>query len=263
VDKMAAMQMMNYGGEVDISSGVYGAETEVPVSVWQLRGGIEYKPNVGQQTLIFNVAKSAEGASQFPLAALAPVLLTGAAKWPAGTASPLDAAINGLGAGEAVEITRHVDFYFGNDFNAVVNALVCKSTIGRSKRGDALEVSTDICVPSKSARQSAALSAEEIAMFASVTKVHDFTETLVHTVEGKKHRLNGDAFVFFETENGRRMKAKLTTTWAFSQPKGAKSPGDGFAVYQIQREIAYEERSFGENYVSSKGEAELVHSSFE
>ena len=66
--------------------------------------------------------------------------------------------------------------------------LVPSLTFSRSKRGDALEVSTDICVPSKSARQSAALSAEEIAMFASVTRVHDFTETLVHTVDGRKVR---------------------------------------------------------------------------
>ena len=64
------------------------------------------------------------------MAALAPVLLTGAAKWPEGIRSPFDAALNGLEAGGAIEITRNIELMYGDDFNAVATALICKSTIG-------------------------------------------------------------------------------------------------------------------------------------
>ena len=74
------------------------------------------------------------GACPFPLAALTPVLIHGAAKWPEGEESPFDVALGQLVDGAAIEITRRLDLLVGDDFNAVANAVIAKSTIRSASR---------------------------------------------------------------------------------------------------------------------------------
>jgi len=251
---MAATTLIIKDLEVDLSTGAFnaGGGEEGPRRFWQFMGDIEYDPSTGTQSITTG-PKGAIGACPFPLAALTPVLIHGAAKW-------FDVALGQLVDGAAIEITRRLDLLVGDDFNAVANAVIAKSTIRRSTGGDFIELETDIGVPSKSVRPSMALSGEEVALFTSVSKVNDFTETILHSIAGKKHKLEGDAFVWFETEEGRKIKGKMTSTWAYEAPEESKNQE---LIYCIHHQVAFEHRDYGENLVMAKSSAETIYSSLD
>ena len=88
---------------------------------------ISFHQRAIDQVTIFILFQS--GVETFPLVALAPILVTGVAKWPQGKASPFDAALNELAGDAAIEVTKRLDFLVGDDLKSICTALIATSTI--------------------------------------------------------------------------------------------------------------------------------------